>query len=352
MANRVLRSLFSQRLMLKQILLSAILLFGISTISYSAVRYVKSGGTSNGFSWVTPMGSIQDAIDACNSAGGGEVWIATGTYAPASAISIKNGVSIYGGFSGTESVKPYGVAGGRIKGANITILSGSNSHVVLTNTGTISSESVIDGVTIAYGSNGQSGAGCYLAGNFYLYNCVFRNNNCGVSGAAGHIANGNVRMEECLAHDNTAANAGGAFYIDSPSASFFNCRFINNKSGNNGGAIFSTTTPLFVNCLISNNEASNLGGGVYANAGMKVINCTVEKNKAPYDGCGIRCDGMAPTITNCIISGNQSTTGSTLEINSGTVTYTGMSGTLYAGSGNQTLSQKNSNNVAKYMTKK
>ena len=44
------------------------------------VRYVKENGTGNGTSWLTASGTLQAMIDEVNTLGGGEVWVASGTY--------------------------------------------------------------------------------------------------------------------------------------------------------------------------------------------------------------------------------------------------------------------------------
>ena len=57
-----------------------ILLFaGVSDVS-STVRYVKSGASGNGSSWVTASGELQSVIN--ESSDGDQIWIASGTYIP------------------------------------------------------------------------------------------------------------------------------------------------------------------------------------------------------------------------------------------------------------------------------
>ena len=76
-------------------------------------RYVKTGGTGDGTSWVTASGTLQAMIDAVEVSGGGTICVASGTYTPidiiqpgtprSAAFQMKNGVAIYGGFPNTGS---------------------------------------------------------------------------------------------------------------------------------------------------------------------------------------------------------------------------------------------------------
>ncbi|GAB3737526.1 hypothetical protein GCM10028816_41290 [Spirosoma lituiforme] len=72
------------------------------------IRYVKptATGTGDGSSWDNASGNLQSQI---NVAGAQQVWVAVGTYKPGGnantnrsvSFSMKNGVTIYGGFAGT-----------------------------------------------------------------------------------------------------------------------------------------------------------------------------------------------------------------------------------------------------------
>lgn len=80
-------------------------------LSAKTIYYVKSGATGTGTSWSNASGSIQDMIDEASP--GDEVWIAGGTYYPEKeyewssskdrTFKLKSGVSLYGGFFGSET---------------------------------------------------------------------------------------------------------------------------------------------------------------------------------------------------------------------------------------------------------
>ena len=82
-----------------------VFILGVSHSVFAAVWYVdinNNSGTEDGTSWGTAFVVIQDAIDAANTGGGGEIWVADGDYAEA--IIMKSNVAVYGGFLGTETL--------------------------------------------------------------------------------------------------------------------------------------------------------------------------------------------------------------------------------------------------------
>ena len=66
-------------------------------------------GSDNGTSWTNAYVDLQDALAAATN--GDEIWVAQGVYKPTTttdrdiAFVIPDGVSLYGGFSGSEGCK-------------------------------------------------------------------------------------------------------------------------------------------------------------------------------------------------------------------------------------------------------
>src|SRR5262249_35445345 len=92
----------------------------------AAVVYVNSAaaGSAYGSSWANAYTDLGLAISAAGA--GDEIWVARGTYRPAGAggsrdatFALKTGVSLYGGFSGSETTREE-----RDWVANPTVLSG------------------------------------------------------------------------------------------------------------------------------------------------------------------------------------------------------------------------------------
>ncbi len=141
----------------------------------AVIRYVKwnASGANNGTSWMNAYTDLQSALSVASV--GDEIWVAKGTYKPTTGVdrtvsfTLKNGVTIYGGFAGTETLNTQ-----RNPSTNVAILSGDigvgsdngdNSYHVVLGGGTINT-AVLDGFTITRGNaNGvwpyDSGGGMF-----------------------------------------------------------------------------------------------------------------------------------------------------------------------------------------------
>ncbi|RYF61555.1 MAG: hypothetical protein EOO39_31470 [Cytophagaceae bacterium] len=91
------------------------------------IRYVKAGATGTGSSW-SDAGDLQTQINA--AAAGDQVWVAGGTYKPSTSgltdartarFSLKEGVTLLGGFIGTAGSE--GNASARMASPSSTTLS-------------------------------------------------------------------------------------------------------------------------------------------------------------------------------------------------------------------------------------
>ncbi len=164
------------------------LLLSVSTINAATIFVDHSaGGLNNGTSWTDAYTSLQSALDAAVSSD--EIWVAKGTYLPsvkvvgsddrAKAFQMVDGVSIYGGFAGTESAvserTDYGdgqtnetILSGDFKGDDE--ITGSGSTLVINNISedanhifhhpdgyTLTSSALLDGFTLK-GCNANGGS--------------------------------------------------------------------------------------------------------------------------------------------------------------------------------------------------
>ncbi len=79
-----------------------------------------------------------------------------------------------------------------------------------------------------------------------------------------------------------------------------------------GGGIYGyETSPTIINCTISNNSSTSDGGGIFFGyfSSPTITNCTVRYNSAGDVGGGIACFDSSPNISNCDISNNSSSFG-------------------------------------------
>jgi len=334
--------------------------FNMYVFSTAGTRYAITNGLTSGLcnSWASAC-TLSQAISV--SVSGDEVWVAAGTYTPgpsgvrASTFQLKNGVAIYGGFTGTETKRA-----ARNWITNVTILSGdldgsgsrntNDAYHVVRNSG-VDSTAILDGFTITGGNvtysdpaptagggmvneNSSptltnlifSGNGAYNGGGMYnsgsspaLTNVTFNGNAAELGGSGGGMynrLNSNATLTNVIFNNNTAYSFAGGMYNSQSNVSLSNVLFIGNRADSRGGAM-----------LIE------LGGSTLKNVSFI-------GNSAAYDGGALHTWGSSatPSLTNCIFWGNTTDTGYHPQIyneNGGnpSLTYSDIQGG-YAGTGN------------------
>lgn len=239
----------------------------------SAQIYVDTAatGANDGSSWTDAFTDLQDALAVATS--GDDIWVAAGTYKPTqtndrlATFQLKNGVGLYGGFAGTESLYDE-----RDLMANTTTLSGEigtflvldNSYHVVTASGT-DATAVIDGLTI---SDGNTPAGAF-----------------GYNGAGLFVYLGSPTVSNVTIADNEAFDTGGGMYVEGGAPVLTNVVFRGNAAASGGGmANTSNSDPILTNVTFYGNTAD--AGGVMANT-----------------------LGSDPILTNVLAWGNTTTTG-------------------------------------------
>ena len=303
---------------------------------------VKPDGNdaNNGSDWGNALKSVQAAINKLADGGqGGEVWVAAGTYQPSiymsnantdrsAAFVMKDGVSVYGGFDGTEKTRaerdtkkgsmPWqynhstvfvgNAYGGAVTGGgkceyntadNKWSVTGSNSnHVVwfanLDGTA-FKNVTVLDGVTIKGGSAqeaegtkgnffGDRGAGVYMAGNAYLTNCVVTENAAKGKGGGVYLYGG--RIIGSLLYNNEGQQ-GGAVYVDNSGIVLRS--MLTNNSGYDGAAVYMVSDTKWtdgslhpeyqiLSTSVVSNNTSRHNGAVYCNQGGVMLQTTMVNN--------------------------------------------------------------------------
>ena len=271
---------------MKQRLLLTFALFLSFLHLQARVLFVRYGGTGDGSSWQSALGSLQSALSKARM--GDEIWVASGTYTPSqndrnASFVIPSGVKVLGGFS----VKETSIAQ-RDFTVNRTILSGE-----------IGSPGIDDNsFTVVVVRNAAEGT---LLDGFEI---------------SGGNANNPLR-------EVTPSNCGGGLFNDatggSSSVTISNCFFKMNKAlyggglyNNAGNGNCSGTKVL--NCDFYKNDAKVDGGAVFNQGGsgvcnLMIQNCNFEDNQAYY-GAGILNQAISgeasPTIENCTFFGNGS----------------------------------------------
>lgn len=322
----------------------------------------------NGTSWAQAYTDVQDALGRAGPSV--QIWIAAGTYTPDRGTGIRestyvlpSGVSLIGGFDGTEvDVSERDLVN------NLSILSGeigvpddlsdNIEHIVTSNNTT--SSAIIDGIVFerakadrfgggvhtrsgnptivnctfrdchAYAGGGifarqgnpliqncifennetvARGAGVYLVStDATVRGCTFRFNHCHEGGSGLHIVSGTPIIEDCFFNDNTSNENGGAMYNIVATPIINRCTFINNSSINGAAYMNDSGLPILTDCIFRNNIATGSGGAVYIGFGFPEFrNCLFENNSAAFGG-GVYNEFGFPILYNCTLSGNTATT--------------------------------------------
>ena len=262
-------------------------------------------GPFDGTGWARADTTLQAALALAT--GNDQVWVAEGTYYPDrvagldtnnpnTSFVLRDGVQVYGGFTGGETSlsgrDPYGTT---------TVLSGdiaaadTSTHVVVIPPG-VSRETRLDGVTITQGAandatadvdgdgtaDGDVGGGLYVnaqgaATHPTLANLTFLNNRAGRNGGGLHLetfdADASPELVNVTFVGNTAGNNGGGLSVYASGTGTVdplvaNARFRLNEAGDDGGAAAvvasasGTTTPRLVHLTAVRNQAGTAGGAV------------------------------------------------------------------------------------------
>jgi cysteine-rich repeat protein/predicted outer membrane repeat protein len=263
------------------------------------VVYVSKDGTGigpDGESWATAFADVQQGIDAAYDAGPGcDVWVARGTYhiytgSETDTVTLRNGVGVYGGFSGVETTRVE-----RDPNTHHTVLSGSAADNVTKQ---------VFHVLTAWGTKDATLAGLIIMSGY----AIGLNDNVDDRGGGLLAYSASILVTGCTFTLNYALWSGGGIYaFGGDGLQVTGCTFSGNLSGQHGGGMgCRQSSPTVTNCTFAGNKAVLNGGAIY-NAfifAATVTNCTFSGNTAPHGG-GIFGEGFAfPTVTNSIFSGN------------------------------------------------
>lgn len=301
-----------------------------------------ASGANTGLSWADALPTVQDALtvsDYCDRIA--EIWVAGGAYSPDQgalqgkggnaneSFQLANGVSIYGGFAGTEVALSQ-----RDVIANVTVLSGDmggddvvdgnkivtdtaningdNSYHVVTGNGT-NNTAVLDGFTITAGqANGQASANTHIGGGLFndggspkLNTLSFMGNVAQDGGAMANINSSHPLLTNIYFRSNVASLWGGALYNEGSHPELTNA-VISGNAALQGGAIFNNNSqPEFTNVTVSGNLASNNIAVSSASTGFSPL----ASLSTPLGGGMFNFNGSRPALVNSIFWNNHDSTG-------------------------------------------
>ncbi|MDR1738707.1 MAG: hypothetical protein LBR66_07840 [Candidatus Symbiothrix sp.] len=315
-------------------LMLAMLLMIFSVWQVNATTYYvktsESGGSdgNDGLSWATAKATPIAAYDA--AVAGDEVWVAAGTYTGISLV-LKAGVSIYGGFAGTETDLSERAKGteaweftnetvfeglGRAFSTSVSTSATNAGNAVLKKTTTETGfDVVIDGLTL---TNGEHGVYAAAGDGLTVQNVIIRDNGSLSTSTSGWATTVSLGID-------------GGGYCSYGSNSLLNSLVEGNKAKSAGGVYQNGATGIVDGCLIRNNQAlppentitygytvngaSNgsvwaYGGGAFIQEGI-IQNCRIEHNEAIAGG-GVLVRTNATRVYNCVIAYNKAVFGAGL----------------------------------------
>lgn len=328
------------------------LLFLFASSLHAIVFVDKNAiGLNDGTSWTNAYTNLQSALlTVIND----EVWIATGIYKPAApggdvlaTFTLKSGVSLYGGFNGTETARSQ-----RNINTNPTILSGdlngddtyrfvnshdawfnvvdNSKHVVTANN--TDSSAILDGIEVSHGHG--IGGGIYIVNASPLIsNCRFYGNGH-ANGGAAHIYNGSPVFDNCEFISNFAEQSeGGAIYMNADASTLVdapqyhvlikNCTFKRNTvvgslaNTGDGGAIFvglNASSMTVIDSTFSDNLSTHsfsagdpsTGGAISSFGKIHIERSSFFNNKAHWGGAVFSYNEA--TVINSVFSNNHAFT--------------------------------------------
>ena len=279
----------------RHILLYLILLLSFAVQAQTILRVDQSAsGTGDGTSWANAFNSLQAAIDTGNASQPAQIWLKSDTYYPTTTtirtakIVLKAGVSLYGGFVGTETLLDQRdwknnetIISGNIGDANIST---ENTVGIITASGTTINDR-IDGIILeeSYENQGINRSALFISSSaLQVWNCTFRNNYASANPGGALLANSSlVKIYNTVFHDNYTQSGGNVhiFNTTGQRAEVIQCLFYDNTGNNVVGLTNEVNTSEIdvVNNVFYNNTQVNTSNSASA-AGITGLAGTIANN--------------------------------------------------------------------------
>ena len=309
-------------------------------ISYAqTIIRVKSDTYSiepDGSTWESAFPDLQEALSVASS--GDEIWVATGTYLPSqndrtTSFNMKAGVSIFGGFNGTETLREE-----RDWEVNPTILSGDlegnddpmniipdevtrldNSYHVIKSEN-LDSNAILDGFIVTGGNadttdNGpyaKHGAGMLnINSSPMIRNSIFISNTADGNGGGTYNGLSSNPTFNKLTYAHNYADTGGGMSNVTSNPTLSNIIFMSNTARLGGGIHNNSNTPFLLNTSFIDNTALTHGGGMYNyESNYHLSMSSFINNLANSRGGGIfNIEKSNPHITQTLIISNSASEG-------------------------------------------
>ncbi len=311
---------------------------------------LNATGLEIGTTWQDAFRSLTIALDVAETYHVTDIWVAEGEYHEA--IDMRSGVSLYGGFTGTEESldeRDYTTHPTRINGQD----SGEEEPAFHVVTFINTTQAYLDGFIITGGNAGGvyedaygGGIYCSLADDTNgIINCRIIGNEAMETGGGIYCGYSAIKILNCSIYANQSGMTGGGLgtgpnmsmtsrdmaitdqRVSGPGPSLTQTLIVGNDSGKGGGIFIGNTTLNLMQTRIVGNTALT-GGGIHSSeitdlvsrdatsndqratgAESYLINTILAGNTAESGGAIFSRDSTL-FITNCNIASNQANTSS------------------------------------------
>ena len=269
----------------------------------ATVRYVSPSGDNNndGTSWENAKATISAAVSSSSS--GDEVYVAAGTYNET--VSLKDGVSIRGGYNATTGTRDIENFRSILDGTNL------GKFLMVKYDSDCSVPTYIEGLTLQNTEYSGEGGGAFIRGNVIMDKCIVRN--CKGSGGGGVYATASSAETPAVIRNTTielcdATSSGGGAYLYK-NAVMDGC-VVRGNGGKYGAIRVHNAGCIVRNCVVYNNSCTVDGwpasAGIFNEAGGLVENCTVANNYSENGYAGMH---SVDQVYNTILWGNKASDG-------------------------------------------
>lgn len=272
------------------------------------IRVIGSGGsdTHSGTNWTTDaMATISGALGIASE--DDEIWVKAGTYNET--VTLEDGVALYGGFAGTESLRE---ERDWVNNESIVDADRSDSAVYA---GYLSSPATrIDGFTITDGESEygggilcEEGSPLVIANNLITGNYALHGSGISIAWSAPLVWNNTIAQ-----NDHTEAGRGTGIDCfgegpDDPSATIAGNVISDNVGAWWGGGICCMScAPVITDNEIAGNETDYYSGaGIYCyQSNASITHNNISENASHSDGGGVYCQYSNVNISHNTISSN------------------------------------------------
>jgi predicted outer membrane repeat protein len=282
----------------------------------------KIAAAGDGKTWKTAFRSLQDAVDQQEEAGGGEVWVKTGSIAASGSdtlLTLKSGVDVYGGFAGNELARADRDTPTADRATTLNANEVSYPAVI----GDGVEHVTFDGFAVK-NAVGAKGSAFQATGSsdLTLSHVFFSDNSATGCGGAMWLENAEVRLVGGAFEDNHADGSGGAICTErATKLEVEGTRFIDNDAVQRGGAIdaYGTYSPeakpdlaisaaTFIgNRATRQDEPSSGGGALYQMAGtLTIVDSDFKANYASLQsGAAVYLSDVAADVYNSVFAENE-----------------------------------------------